>query len=1108
MSESVKKVAGLVGIVALGFVTFGVGTLLFAGVAGGASFGAALGSAIGGGFAIGGAAVSFATLSAVGFVGLTVATTPSLEQTGAGSRSTPFADPNAVGSFVFGRTLLPMVVLYEEQHGNAPDRQITDVFAHCWHDIEGYVSLRIGGGNDGVELVSFSGESATGEFTDLLWWIRADGTQTQSLQDTHTVPQMNANAWPSDAIGAGVAHSAFIWNIDDDGFTAKFSGVPQRKEIEADCARLYDPREDPAYGSGSQDFADPSTWTFPTNGGNAVLVALRMLIGERTAGGELIWGRGAIESQINLENAGAMASVCDESLDSAYRFTLGGFWRLTGDWEGFVRRWEEETGGKIYKVGGIYHFWVPHDDLTPLTTITEADFLDGPSIEHTVASGIDDLYNTARGRYIEPTEGYNGFPYPEVSEASAVADDGGKRILNQDFSWIQSRSLAERIVRLRIRRSRYQRAWIVPLGWQGQGPNYAPFTVHTLNCRETGNTDQLVRVMYRDMSFEGGTLLVLQEENIEIYDDTVALGTAFNSDAIPARIDRLGTLTPRTLFRDVIGAGTLALKINSAIDLTTDEPGEAAIVGVAANGSPDPSTDGFVYWQGLKVAVPRQSPADSDYTILTNLASKLGFIAFDTSGGTPFTVSGQSCDVAFVFKDRSGAWYYDNNSTAVAFTPTLTIVALGWLQTSNADLIEAGGLFGQPVTLTLATGPAGEAGAEANRVGHGALNLNPMFRESDGSASVRYWTASGSVLGAVFLTDGVVGPTAMRISVNGGQEVWSEKIPVDPSENYLVSVYGRRTGGGRNSYLAVQFFDASDSSINGGGSGATGWLSLGSYFYWGIANGLIPSSFTKYALPIGADGATIPATATHCRIGGLLPYTTGTANETTIELQAYMLRRLAPSEEGADITGNNTADDVLTGGGRAVSETGADATANHPDDVVFRQSSAPSHQEGRVWIDTDTGEIFRSVSGVWVFIGSDDVLLLDNVDEDTFTVTGVDPGWFSPGAVSGDCDYAASGHLVTLRFPSAIVGASDGVGMNFSGVPTALRPAVQQSDVVWPLSDNNSAADYFGRVSVQTSGNLTFLLMQPSGTRVITSGFTASNNKGIGAGLRIHYSRA
>lgn len=457
----------------------------------------------------------------------------SLEQTGALQRTTPSADPNALGAFIFGTTAVPMNLIYEEVTGSSPDRVLHDIYAHAWHRIQSYESMTVAT-EAGPETVSFSGNAATGAYSNLLWWFRANGTQSAALSGT----PFDSNSWPSTAHFTGVAHSALVWNMDDDNFKAKFSSVPTKIEIVVKGAWLYDPRLDPTYGSGSQDFDTPSTWSF--NDGNAALVLLRALIGEYS-GSDLVWGRGADEADIDMASFITAANVADESIDGDIRYRLGGMWLLSGSFEEFVLQWQQETGGVLSKSGGRYTVWLPNDDLTPATTITEADILGDGKIQ-TAITGLDSLYNTARGRYIDATAGYVGQPYPEVTEDSAVTEDGGKRVMPPDFSWVQSEAIAQRVARYKVRRSRYQRVWTIQMGWKGQSPSYAVFSVHNLNTKDTNYSNQLVRVIDRRMSFTGVTILTLQEEASAIYNDTDDLGDSLAGNNVTSKTSIFGTL--------------------------------------------------------------------------------------------------------------------------------------------------------------------------------------------------------------------------------------------------------------------------------------------------------------------------------------------------------------------------------------------------------------------------------------------------------------------------------------------------------------------------------------------------------------------------------------
>lgn len=203
------------------------------------------------------------------------------------------------------------------------------------------------------------------------------------------------------------------------------------------------------------------------------------------------------------------------------------------------------------------------------------------------------------------------------------------------------------------------------------------------------------------------TVFLSTDKKLYRYDSSVPEWTA----AVPAA-DVTGTLAASKIDSTVTAGaalGATASQVNRGlamfINADTDGDkanGEIMLCGVNKNGVPDPSTDGWIVWQGQKITVDRIQA--NPYTLLTNVTAT-GFIAFDTAKGDPYFVWSSNIDVAFAFK-KGNQWYYDNNSdtTGTTFTPTDSMVAIGWMKAAY-DNILAAGLFGEPVSLTLASMP-------------------------------------------------------------------------------------------------------------------------------------------------------------------------------------------------------------------------------------------------------------------------------------------------------------------------------------------------------------------------------------------------------------------
>lgn len=169
---------------------------------------------------------------------------------------------------------------------------------------------------------------------------------------------------------------------------------------------------------------------------------------------------------------------------------------------------------------------------------------------------------------------------------------------------------------------------------------------------------------------------------------------------------------------------TLALLLNQDASGNANA-GEGALVGVNVDGTVNMNADGSVLYNGTNVTIEHDQY--NNYTFLTQVAGKRGYIAFDLNKTAPFQMSGSfgNFDCAFVWSEND-QFYYDINNTSgsgateTAFDPssftgtttgtdvndgtsttTAHIVALGTLETtSGGDNILSGGLFPEPLDIS------------------------------------------------------------------------------------------------------------------------------------------------------------------------------------------------------------------------------------------------------------------------------------------------------------------------------------------------------------------------------------------------------------------------
>jgi hypothetical protein len=431
---------------------------------------------------------------------------PKLPTDAVQARTNLSVDPQTLGKWIFGETAASTDVVYSE---NIDDKQIVHVIAAAAHEIDSYGALYV---ND--EAITLSGANATGDWADALSVYRNLGTETQNAL---SIP---SSAWPSTAKGLGIAHYALVWKFDSDNGKKKLSGgIPTRITQVIKGAKVYDPRKDSTRGgSGSHRADDQSTWEWS---GNWALITAHYLLGWYS-NSKLIYGVGADPDDIDWSSVSDIADVCDTTVDSKPKYRIGGIIPITQDHENVIGQLEAAIGGKVSKFGGKYYLWCPHDDLTPVGTLTDDNILAEGGIRYTPSGPIENLFNTARGQFVNPALLYQLQPYPEVTESAAVTEDGKERVLQQDFPMIQDVEIAERVARELVRRSRFSGTITVVVG--PIGLLVKPFDVVTVNFRETNFTNELFRVISMQYSAGGAVIVELLEEDASIYDTTMALG--------------------------------------------------------------------------------------------------------------------------------------------------------------------------------------------------------------------------------------------------------------------------------------------------------------------------------------------------------------------------------------------------------------------------------------------------------------------------------------------------------------------------------------------------------------------------------------------------------
>lgn len=388
-----------------------------------------------------------------------------------------------------------------------------------------------------------------------------DGTQT--VADADLVAETTA---PSTMVLNGIAYIYARFEYNADAFP---NGIPA-VTAKVRGKKIYDPRT--------------STTAYSEN--PALIV--RDYLTSAT-------GLAATAAEIDDTSVTAAANICDESVTldnvkypysaSESRFTCNGIIdadkppatvlpRLLTSMVGHCAY----SDGKWRVLAGAYR--------TPTITLDEDD-LRGAIQVQTRASRRDS-FNTVKGIYVAPSENYQPTDYPEITNATYVAEDAGEKVTTElDLPFTDSTVMAQRIAKIHLEKGRQQLMINFP----------AKLTAFKLQVGDTvmitnerfGFSSKVFEVVEWTLAIAGeqlGVDLVLRETAAGVYtwssDEQVAvdpapnttLPSAFDIDGVGIAIDEelrvINQKAVAVIFVTVTGGGTFQDKYEVQFKKSTE----------------------------------------------------------------------------------------------------------------------------------------------------------------------------------------------------------------------------------------------------------------------------------------------------------------------------------------------------------------------------------------------------------------------------------------------------------------------------------------------------------------------------------------------------------
>ena len=334
-------------------------------------------------------------------------------------------DPNAPRKLILGKTALAGSFAF---HGlSNSSRDLTRVALLAGHRCNGVTRIWADGQlafsgrlQHGVRtpLTDFRRFRGLGGFTNDLHVTWYDGRPDQTADSWLTTTSHSPLGWSSTDRLRGCSYAIITMRHDNDNINTVLEMV-----FEVEGAPLYDRRLDTtAGGSGAQRWDDPSTWVWTDNAAVATdHYQLGMIGGENND--KLLFGMGLKTWQVPYDEFEANADTCDEIVNGQTRYATNGVLSAADDHKDNIVRLAEAMAAVPYDTGG--RVIIRPQQARPISlTLSDSDLVSGADYDLSESPGGDDLVNTVRGEYQEPSVRYKEQEYPSVEDTDLISKDG------------------------------------------------------------------------------------------------------------------------------------------------------------------------------------------------------------------------------------------------------------------------------------------------------------------------------------------------------------------------------------------------------------------------------------------------------------------------------------------------------------------------------------------------------------------------------------------------------------------------------------------------------------------------------------------------------------
>ena len=283
------------------------------------------------------------------------------------------------------------------------------------------------------EVVSLGGVAETegfpalGTFAGHLWVRFYDGSQTTA--DSYLLSRYGSASdhaartgrpWLSDMVGRGMCYAVVTFRYNRQLYNALpsvrfvLNGIP-----------LYDPRQDTTVGgSGSQRWADRSTWTFTTNPKVMIYNIMRGI--EIPESG--VWGPQVAAEDLPLSSWFAAMNACDESVGGVPQYRAGYEFSVLQEPAEVIEELEKVCSGAMSEFGGVWKARAGAPGM-PVYYFSDDDLIMDEGTTFVPFGSLNETYNGITARYPDPAQLWQAKEAPPRFNSILEAEDFGRRLV-------------------------------------------------------------------------------------------------------------------------------------------------------------------------------------------------------------------------------------------------------------------------------------------------------------------------------------------------------------------------------------------------------------------------------------------------------------------------------------------------------------------------------------------------------------------------------------------------------------------------------------------------------------------------------------------------------